>query len=350
VTKGHNSFKKDKSFILKKEVAVSELMADFALEFEKPVKELENQIKELKGASDESDLDLSREIKALHKKVETLKKQIYSNLSPWERTQLSRHPNRPHTIDYINEIITDFHELYGDRKFANDSAMITGFGLLDGHKVAVIGIEKGRKTKEKIQRNFGMPQPEGYRKALRVMKLASQFKVPIITFIDTPGAYPGIGAEERGQANAIAENLMEMFSLQTPIISVVIGEGGSGGALGIGISDRTYMMEYSIYSVISPESCASILWADPKNAEKAANALKLDPETALSLEVIDGIIKEPAGGAHQDPEMAFVTVKKTLVTSLKEMEKQKIDQTVEERFQKFRRMGNKTLIQPALKV
>lgn len=317
---------------------------NYTLDFEKPVHELENQIRELKGASDDSDLDLTKEIRALQKKVEALRKQIYSNLTPWERTQLSRHPSRPHTIDYISNLISDFHEVHGDRRFANDPSMICGFGYLDKEKVAIIGIEKGRKTKEKIHRNFGMPQPEGYRKALRVMQLASQFRVPIITFIDTPGAYPGIGAEERGQANAIAENLMEMFNLESPIISVVIGEGGSGGALGIGISDRVYMMEYSIYSVISPESCASILWSDPSNAEKAANSLKLDPDTALSLKVIDAVIKEPPGGAHQDPDAAYSAVKKILESTLKDLKKIEIKKLKDDRFHKFREMGNTTLV------
>lgn len=316
---------------------------DFTLEFEKPVSELENQIRVLKEAATSPNIDIKHEIEALQSKVNKMLEDIFSKLSPWERTQLSRHPQRPHTIDYIDQIFTDFHEVHGDRRFSDDPSMVTGFGYIDGKKVAVIGIEKGRKTQDKIKRNFGMANPEGYRKAMRVMNLASQFQIPIITFVDTPGAYPGIGAEERGQALAIAQNLEEMFNIKSPIISVIIGEGGSGGALGIAIADKVFMMEYSVYSVISPESCASILWSDSKMAETAANALQLSPNKAFDLKVIDGIIKEPAGGAHRYPEQAIGRVKDTIVQSLAALTSQDIDVVMQMRFEKFRQMGNETL-------
>jgi acetyl-CoA carboxylase carboxyl transferase subunit alpha len=315
---------------------------EFTLDFERPVSELENQIRELKETSDKS-IDISHEIKALEAKVNRMLEEIYSKLSPWERTQLSRHPLRPHTIDYIEGIIEDFHEVHGDRRFSDDPSMITGFGYIQGQKVAVVGIEKGRKTQEKIKRNFGMANPEGYRKALRIMELASQFSIPIITFVDTPGAYPGIGAEERGQAMAIAENLEEMFNIKSPIISVVIGEGGSGGALGIAVADKVFMMEYSVYSVISPESCASILWSDPKMAETAANSLQLSPLKALELKVIDGIINEPSGGAHRYAELAVSKVKDCISQQLESLQKMDLDLLMQKRFQKFRELGNLTL-------
>ena len=316
---------------------------DYTLDFEKPVHELENQIKELKEAGNRPGIDISKEIEALQKKVNSLTKEIYSNLSPWERVQLSRHPTRPHTIDYLENIIEDFHEIHGDRKFSDDPSMITGFGYFKGRKVAVLGIEKGRKTQEKIKRNFGMASPEGYRKALRLMELASSFNIPTITFVDTPGAYPGIGAEERGQSQAIAENLEKMFGISAPIISVVIGEGGSGGALGIAIADIVLMMEYSVYSVISPESCASILWSDPKKAEVAANSLQLGPNKALELQVIDGIIPEPAGGAHKDAAQAYALVTQYLEEALNKLSTLTPDQLLSGRFEKFRAMGNQTI-------
>lgn len=316
---------------------------DYTLDFEKPVFDLENQIKELKIVGEKPNINLDKEIKALQSKVDKLIKDIYENLSPWERVQLARHPARPHTLDYIEKTIDDFTEIYGDRRYFDDNSMITGFGFIDGQKVAVLGIEKGRKTADKIKRNFGMVNPEGYRKALRVMTLASRFNIPLVTFVDTPGAYPGIGAEERGQALAIAENIEALFSVKVPIISIVIGEGGSGGALGIAIADRVLMMEYSVYSVISPESCASILWSDPKRAEQAANALKLDPAKALELEIIDDVISEPAGGAHRDTDKAISLVKKVLIKNLKELKKIKPETLLENRYSKFRAMGNKTL-------
>ncbi len=316
---------------------------DFTLEFERPVSELENQIRVLKEASNTPNIDITHEIEALQAKVNRMLEEIYTKLTPWERTQLSRHPNRPHAIDYIEKIVTDFHEVHGDRRFADDPSMVTGFGYIDGKKVAVIGIEKGRKTQDKIKRNFGMANPEGYRKALRIMNLASQFNIPVVTFVDTPGAYPGIGAEERGQALAIAQNLEEMFNVKAPIISIIIGEGGSGGALGIAIADKVWMMEYSVYSVISPESCASILWSDPKMAETAANSLQLSPNKALELKVIDGIIKEPAGGAHRHADQAILKVKEAILKSLQSLENQDLDLMMQMRFEKFRQMGNSTL-------
>lgn len=322
---------------------MSDATNDFALDFEKPVRALEKQIEELQQAEEKSEIDISKEIKALQKKVNSLVKEIYSNLSSWERVQLSRHPKRPHTKDYISNIIKDFHEVAGDRYFANDMAISAGFGYLDDQKVCVVGIEKGRKTKEKVIHNFGMPQPEGYRKAIRVMEMAARFNIPIITFVDTPGAYPGIGAEERGQSSAIADNLMRMFALEVPILALVIGEGGSGGALGIAIADKVLMMEYSVYSVISPESCASILWSDPKKAETAANSLNIGPTKALEMRVIDGIVPEPAGGAHKDLEMCFSIVKKSLIKEMKSLTKTSKKKMLESRFCKFRRMGNQTL-------
>lgn len=316
---------------------------EYTLEFEKPVHELEIQIKELKEANDKPGIDISKEIKALQKKVDQMINEIYGNLSSWERVQLSRHPQRPHTSDYIEAIIEDFHELHGDRRFADDPSMITGFGYLKGQKVAVVGIEKGRKTQDRIKRNFGMASPEGYRKAMRIMKMASSFNIPIVTFVDTPGAYPGIGAEERGQAQAIAENLEEMFGIKVPIIAVVIGEGGSGGALGIGIADKVFMMEYSVYSVISPESCASILWSDPKQAEFAANSLQLGPNKAKELNIIDDIIKEPVGGAHKDVEKAYKNIERVLEKELTNLLAKSSEELMNERFDKFRVMGNQTI-------
>ncbi len=316
---------------------------EYNLDFEKPIFDLENQIKELEDAKNKNGLDISKEISALQAKVDDLLRDIYKNLKPWQRVQISRHPKRPHTIDYIEELVSDFHEIHGDRRFGDDPSMITGFGYIDGKKIAAIGIEKGRKTQDKIKRNFGMARPEGYRKALRLMQLASRFNIPVVTFVDTPGAYPGIGAEERGQAQAIAENLEEMFSIKVPIITFVIGEGGSGGALGIAIADKVYMLENAVYSVISPESCASILWADPKQAEFAANSLQLDANKAISLEIIDEIIPEPIGGAHRDYEKVMTSVKSQIVKSINDLSKLSEEQLIEKRYQKFRQMGNQTI-------
>ena len=322
-------------------------LTEYTLEFEKPVRALENQIQELKEASStKPELNLNKEVIALQNKVNVLIKEIYGNLTPWERVLLSRHPGRPHGIDFIRSMIDNFHEIAGDRKFANDLAIITGFGYLGRQKVALVAIEKGRKTKEKIKCNFGMPRPEGYRKALRLMQMAGRFGIPVISLVDTPGAYPGIGAEERGQASAIADNLEQMFEIPVPIISVIIGEGGSGGALGIAIADQVLMMEYSIYSVISPESCASILWADPKKAQIAANSLQLDPHKACEFKVIDGIIAEPVGGAHRDYKKAGSLVKKNIENTLKKLAKLPTRQLIKNRYTKFRKMGNKTIKAP----
>lgn len=320
---------------------------DYVLDFEKPVHELESQIKDLEEAKNKTGVDITVEIEALQSKVNTILKDIYKNLSPWERVQISRHPKRPHTIDYIENFIDEFHELHGDRKFRDDPSMITGFGYLGGEKVCVIGIEKGRKTQDKIKRNFGMARPEGYRKALRIMKMAAQFNIPVITFVDTPGAYPGIGAEERGQAQAIADNLEEMFGVKVPIIAVVIGEGGSGGALGVAIADKVLMLEYSVYSVISPESCASILWADPKQAQVAANSLQLDSAKAKELKIIDTIIPEPIGGAHRDIPVVMNDVKSELLKNIKSLKQVTPEKLLEDRFKKFREMGNHTILEDA---
>ena len=311
---------------------------EYTLEFEKPVKDLENRIKELKQSAD-LDVDLSKEIRALEKKVARLIKSTYADLSIWERVQLARHPGRPHAIDYISNMLTDFHEIHGDRRFSEDSSIIAGFGYMDGKKVAVLGIEKGRKTQEKIDRNFGMASPEGYRKSLRLMELAERFQIPLVCFVDTPGAYPGIEAEERGQAQAIAENLQKMISLKTPTVAVVIGEGGSGGALAIAVADKVLMQEYAIYSVISPESCASILWSDSSKAKKAAESLKLHAFKAKELGVIDGIVSEPAIGAHGDKELTYNLLKESLLKNLNSLERLSHKKLVANRMNKFRSIG-----------
>jgi acetyl-CoA carboxylase carboxyl transferase subunit alpha len=307
------------------------------MEFEKPLMELEKKIEELGELS--RDMDLSAEIAKLEKKADKMRSDIFSNLSRWQTAQIARHINRPFTMDYLNLIFTEFTELHGDRLFGDDHAIVGGLARLDNEPVMVIGHQKGRDTKEKVYRNFGMPNPEGYRKALRLMQMAEQFKLPIITFVDTPGAYPGIGAEERGQAEAIARNLREMASLTVPIIVVITGEGGSGGALAIAVGDRILMLEHSVYAVISPEGCAAILWSDGTKGAQAAEALKLTAKDIKELEVIDEIIKEPIGGAHRDHEAMAKTLHEALVRNLGELKKMKGDKLVEERYQKFRRMS-----------
>lgn len=316
---------------------------EYILDFEKPVNALENQLKELKNTINKPGIDVSKEIQQLEAKVDQLIEEIYLNLSPWERVQLARHPNRPQTSDYINGLIDNFHEIHGDRKFSDDRAIISGFGYLGDQKVAIIGIEKGKKTADKIIRNFGMANPDGYRKALRVMKLAAQYSIPIITFVDTPGAYPGIGAEQRGQAQAIADNLEEMFGIDVPMISLIIGEGGSGGALGLAITDKVFMLEHAVYSVISPESCASILWSDPKMAERAANSLQLTAKKSLEMGIIDGIIREPLGGCHRHLEEMIKTLRNTLDHEIKQLKVFSTDSLKENRWKKFRSMGNQFL-------
>jgi len=309
------------------------------LDFEKPILELERKIEELKKFSSSEKLDLGSEVKKLEEKLEKVKKEVYENLTPWQRVQIARHPKRPYTLDYINMIMSDFVQVHGDRAFSDDKAMICGFAKIDGEKICIIGHQKGRDTKENLLRNFGSAHPEGYRKALRVMELASQFNIPIICFIDTPGAYPGIGAEERGQAEAIAYNLQEMFRIRVPIICIVIGEGGSGGALGIGVGDKVCVMENAYYSVISPEGCAAILWKDRKKAREAAAVLKLTSNELLKLGVIDEAINEPIGGAHRDPEQIAKNLEDTIKRLLAELKSIPVDTLLEQRYQKFRKIG-----------
>ncbi len=312
---------------------------DYTPDFEKPINELEAQVQDLESKANES-IDLSAEINNLKKKIGQLINDTYEKLTPWERVQLARHPKRPHSIDYIKEIFSEFEEIHGDRSFGDDQAIITGFGYIGEQKFALIAIEKGRKTQDKIKRNFGMPHPEGYKKALRLAQLASRFSIPILTLVDTPGAYPGIAAEERGQSHAIAQCIEGFFNLEVPIISVIIGEGGSGGALGIAVADIVLMQEYSIYSVISPESCASILWSDTKKAEVAANSLKLHPSKAMELGVIDGVIKESLGGAHRDPSLSAKLLKEKILDDLKKIQGKSGTDLLESRYQKFRKIGN----------
>lgn len=309
------------------------------LDFERPIGELMAQVDELRLLSDKSDINITNEINRLEDESRNLTDRIFSKLTPWQKTLLSRHPDRPYASDYLQTVFTGFRALHGDRTFADDKAIIGGLTTIDGMDVMVISQEKGRGTKERVLYNFGMPRPEGYRKALRLMKLAEKFQLPIITLIDTPGAYPGKGAEERGQAEAIAHNLKAMISLRTPIICVVIGEGGSGGALALGVGDRVLMMQYAIYSVISPEGCASILWKDASKASLAAESLKITAEEIQSLGVIDGIIPEPVGGAHRHPEEAAAKLKTTIIHHLKALKEQPLDQLVKERFDKFMAMG-----------
>jgi acetyl-CoA carboxylase carboxyl transferase subunit alpha len=311
----------------------------FFLDFEKPLVELEQKIRELKEYSTEK-VDFSSEIKKLEKKADKLREEIFSNLTRWQRTQLARHVNRPFTLDYVQHIFTDWFEVHGDRNFRDDPAIVCGFARFDGKPCCIIGHQKGRDTKEKVYRNFGMPNPEGYRKALRVMQMAEQFGLPIFTFVDTPGAFPGIGAEERGQAEAIARNLREMAALTVPVIVTVTGEGGSGGALAIAVGNRVLMMEYSVYAVISPEGCAAILWSDGTKGPLAAEALKLTATDILALGcVIDDVIPEPIGGAHNDHLLAAASVRKYLKKHLDELQKLSAEELVEQRYQKFRAMS-----------
>jgi acetyl-CoA carboxylase carboxyl transferase subunit alpha len=320
-------------------------MIRYYLEFEKPIEELELKIDELKRVSDGKEIDISGEIKKLEKKVRDMRSEIFTSLSPWQKMLIARHPDRPYTLDYISLIMTDFTELHGDRRFSDDPAIVAGLAKFQSSPVAIAGHQKGRGTKERIWRNFGQPQPEGYRKALRVMKIAERFKRPVLTFIDTPGAYPGIGAEERGQAEAIAVNLMDMSRLRTPIISVVIGEGGSGGALALGVADRLYMLEHACYSVISPEGCAAILWKKEGDLgvadfSRAADALKLTAQDLLSLKIIDGIIPEPHGGAHRNPDETARNIAEYLAAALEELKAKTPGKLLEERYRRFRRIGS----------
>jgi acetyl-CoA carboxylase carboxyl transferase subunit alpha len=293
------------------------------LDFEQPIAELEGKIEELRFVQDDSAVDISEEIDRLHKKSQTLLKEIYAKLTPWQVSQLARHPQRPYTLDYIRDIFTDFHELHGDRAFADDLSIIGGMARFNGQAVMVLGHQKGRDTKERAARNFGMSKPEGYRKALRLMKLAEKFGLPLFTFVDTPGAYPGIDAEERGQSEAIGRNLFEMSQLEIPIITTIIGEGGSGGALAIAVSDAVLMLQYATYSVISPEGCASILWKSADKASDAAEALGMTAHRLKALGVIDKIVSEPLGGAHRDPQQMAVLLKRALADSLRQLQAMK---------------------------
>ncbi len=309
------------------------------LDFEQPIADLETKIGELRDYSTDN-VDFSSEIKKLEKKADKLKKDVFLNLSRWQRTQLARHANRPYSLDYIERIFTDWTEVHGDRNYRDDPALVCGFARIDGKPCCVIGHQKGRNTKEKIYRNFGMPNPEGYRKALRVMELANQFGLPIFTFVDTPGAFPGIGAEERGQAEAIARNLREMAMLRVPVIVTVTGEGGSGGALAIAVGNRVLMMQYSVYAVISPEGCAAILWNDGAKGAQAAEALRLTAADVDSLgTVIDEVVPEPLGGVHQDHDLAAKTLKEYLLKHLTELEEYSPEGLIEQRYQRFRKMA-----------
>jgi acetyl-CoA carboxylase carboxyl transferase subunit alpha len=309
------------------------------LEFEKPIADLEKKIEELTLFTSSSSIDLEEEILKLHKKADQLRAEIYSRLTPWQKAQISRHPSRPYTLDYIEAMLTDFTEMHGDRGFADDPAIVCGMARLDGVPIVVIGHQKGRTTKEKIFRNFGMPNPEGYRKALRAMRFAEKFKKPLITFIDTPGAYPGIGAEERGQGESIARNLYVMSGLTVPIITTVIGEGGSGGALALGVADRVLMFEHATYSVISPEGCAAILWDNGSKAYEAADLLKITAQDLFQMKVIDEMIEEPIGGAHRDPRRAAELLKEAITRSLSEIKDLSPVELVRLRYEKFRKLG-----------
>jgi acetyl-CoA carboxylase carboxyl transferase subunit alpha len=312
----------------------------FNAEFEKPIAELERQIAHLKRLAVDRQLDVQEEIEPLEAKLAELRRDIYKRLTPMERVQVARHPGRPYTMDYIDSVFTNFVELKGDRLYRDDPAIVGGWARLRDRPVMVIGQQKGRDTKDNLKRNFGMPHPEGYRKALRLMLMAERFGAPIITLIDTPGAYPGLGAEERGQAEAIARNLEEMAALRTPLVAVVIGEGGSGGALALGLADRVLMLEHAIYSVISPEGCAAILWKDAAQKERAAESLKLTSKDLFRLGLIDEIVPEPAGGAHADPDQAIATLEKVLAKNVADLAKVDPDQLRDLRIEKYVKMGN----------
>jgi acetyl-CoA carboxylase carboxyl transferase subunit alpha len=309
------------------------------LDFEQSIAELEAKIEELRHVGFDNEINISEEITRLEEKSRKLTESVFSSLSAWQISQLSRHPQRPYTLDYIDLMFEDFHELHGDRGFADDPAIVGGPARLDDQPVMIIGHQKGRDTKEKIYRNFGMPRPEGYRKALRLMRLAERFRLPILCFIDTPGAYPGIGAEERGQSEAIARNLFEMSKLRTPIVCTVIGEGGSGGALAIGVGDRLLMLEYSTYSVISPEGCASILWKSAEKAELAAEAMGITSQRLFDLKLIDEIVREPLGGAHRDRKATAESLKAALMKHLSDLQNQPTDQLLKHRYRRLMDYG-----------
>jgi acetyl-CoA carboxylase carboxyl transferase subunit alpha len=309
------------------------------LDFEQPIAELEAKIDELRFVGDDSEINISDEIERLKEKSEALTRSIFSNLTSWQVAQLARHPLRPYTLDYLQVISPDFQELHGDRMFSDDPAIVGGLGRLDGKPVVFIGQQKGRDTKSRVRRNYGMPKPEGYRKALRLMKLAERFRLPVITLIDTPGAYPGLDAEERGQSEAIARNLFEMARLRTPVISVVIGEGGSGGALAIGVGDRLLMLEYSVYSVISPEGCASILWKSAEKAELAAEAMGITAQRLRELGLVDEVLREPLGGAHRDPHAMADSLREALSSALRDLEVLDLGELLQRRQQRLQSFG-----------
>ena len=309
------------------------------LDFEQPIAELDAKIEELRHASHGQAFNIDEEVARLREKLKLKTNEIFRNLTPWQVTQLSRHPGRPYTLDYISVMCDEFHELAGDRAYSDDAAIVGGLGRINGRSVVIIGHQKARDTKGKVRRNFGMPRPEGYRKALRLMKMAERFGLPLITLIDTPGAYPGVGAEERGQSEAIARNLLEMADLKTPIICTVIGEGGSGGALAIGVGDRTIMLQYSVYSVISPEGCASILWKSAEKARDAAEALGLTAPRLLELGLVDKVVREPLGGAHRNPHSMAVRLKAVLLNQLDELEALPIKDLMELRYKRLRGYG-----------
>ena len=309
------------------------------LEFEQPIAELEAKIEELRFLGSDASINIAEEVKRLQSKSRALTSSIFSNLSPWQITQLARHPQRPYTLDYVSLIFTDWHELHGDRMYSDDLAIVGGLARLEGQPVMLIGHQKGRDTKERVRRNYGMPKPEGYRKALRLMRMAERFRIPIITLIDTPGAYPGIGSEERGQSEAIARNLFEMSHLAAPILSVVIGEGGSGGALAIGVCDRLVMLQFSVYSVISPESCASILWKSTEKKEISADAMGGTADRLKKLGLVDEVLKEPHGAAHRDPQAMAETMKASMIKNLSELSRQPITTLLDARQARLRNFG-----------
>jgi acetyl-CoA carboxylase carboxyl transferase subunit alpha len=309
------------------------------LDFEQPIAELEAKIKELRNVEFDNNINISDALKQLEDRSQALTELIFNNLTDWQISQLSRHPGRPYTLDYVEQIFTDFYELHGDRAYADDPAIVCGLARLEGQPVMIIGHQKGRDTKEKIYRNFGMPRPEGYRKALRVMKMAERFKIPIICLIDTPGAYPGIGAEERGQSEAIARNLFEMAKLKTPIICTIIGEGGSGGALAIGVGDRLIMLEYSTYSVISPEGCASILWKSADKSQLAAEAMGITSDRIREQGFLDEVVREPLGGGHRNFKIISLNLKEALLRHLAELQHQDIDKVLQNRYERIMSFG-----------
>ncbi len=311
----------------------------YILDFEKPIAELEQKIQDIKAHAEAEDIDMAEELSRLEEKARKLKEEVYSNLSRWQKVQLARHPQRPHTLDYIERIATDFIALHGDRFYSDDHAMVGGIAKVEGKKILIIGHQKGKDTKDNLYRNFGMPHPEGYRKALRLMKLAAKFHRPVLSLIDTQGAYPGVNAEERGQAEAIARNIFEMSHLPVPIVIAIVGEGASGGALGIGVGDKILMMEHTWYSVIAPESCSTILWRDREKKEEAAEALKLTPGDLLKLGIIDEIIPEPLGGAHRDYDEAASRLKSAVLATFSQLEQIPPDELIKQRVDKFTAIG-----------